>query len=306
MDGLGDNSKKSRREVANYNERRRMQNINTGFDQLRSVLPRDRHGDKMSKAAVLQHAYEMIVSLTEKNRKLEQELLQHQPQQNFSSMPIYSSPMSGNSPAAAMVTQLPPWIANGQSTGQQFTGRSSSGSPVVMAQPVAMQSQMAVQQGQQSAVLHNISSEHRFVAEQPVQPVSQPQPQPQSQPLSHQRTGATQPTPPLSDDDSHAVHQTKRRRASAPARSSSNGKSLDLMLQAIATLEKPVEMQTPSPAASGAETVFGFSGSAADGTGAAIVASPMKTVNAEEDSAEPNLSGPSRQSISRRLLLTAV
>lgn len=37
-----------RREVANFNERRRMQNINTGFDILKSLLPHY-EGEKLSK-----------------------------------------------------------------------------------------------------------------------------------------------------------------------------------------------------------------------------------------------------------------
>lgn len=46
-----DTSKKSRREIANHNERRRMQSINTGFEQLRDVLPayREAPSDRLSK-----------------------------------------------------------------------------------------------------------------------------------------------------------------------------------------------------------------------------------------------------------------
>lgn len=43
--------KRLRREIANSNERRRMQSINSGFQTLKALLPR-RDGEKMSKASV--------------------------------------------------------------------------------------------------------------------------------------------------------------------------------------------------------------------------------------------------------------
>uniref|UniRef100_A0A1B0ANX8 BHLH domain-containing protein n=1 Tax=Glossina palpalis gambiensis TaxID=67801 RepID=A0A1B0ANX8_9MUSC len=43
-----DNEKRMRREIANSNERRRMQSINAGFQNLRSLLPRH-EGEKLSK-----------------------------------------------------------------------------------------------------------------------------------------------------------------------------------------------------------------------------------------------------------------
>jgi len=46
-----ENERKARREIANSNERRRMQSINAGFQALRKMLqPRD--GDKLSKVFV--------------------------------------------------------------------------------------------------------------------------------------------------------------------------------------------------------------------------------------------------------------
>ncbi|VDM50178.1 unnamed protein product [Toxocara canis] len=61
-----------RRQIANCNERRRMQSINAGFQSLRSLLPK-RDGEKMSKAAILQHTAELIQSLqAEKMRLLEE------------------------------------------------------------------------------------------------------------------------------------------------------------------------------------------------------------------------------------------
>lgn len=67
--------KRIRREIANSNERRRMQSINTGFNSLRTMLPKH-DGEKLSKAAILQHTAEYIGTLEqEKTRLLAQ---QHQ------------------------------------------------------------------------------------------------------------------------------------------------------------------------------------------------------------------------------------
>uniref|UniRef100_A0A158R4M5 BHLH domain-containing protein n=1 Tax=Syphacia muris TaxID=451379 RepID=A0A158R4M5_9BILA len=64
--------RRMRRQIANCNERRRMQSINAGFQSLRSLLPK-RDGEKMSKAAILQHTAELIQTLqAEKNRLLEE------------------------------------------------------------------------------------------------------------------------------------------------------------------------------------------------------------------------------------------
>jgi len=46
-----DTEKRMRREIANSNERRRMQSINAGFQSLRSLLPRH-EGEKLSKVSV--------------------------------------------------------------------------------------------------------------------------------------------------------------------------------------------------------------------------------------------------------------
>lgn len=51
--------KRVKREIANSNERRRMQSINAGFQKLRRLLPVN-DGEKLSKAAILQHASEFI------------------------------------------------------------------------------------------------------------------------------------------------------------------------------------------------------------------------------------------------------
>jgi hypothetical protein len=60
-----------RRQIANCNERRRMQSINAGFQALRHLLPR-KDGEKLSKAAILQQTAEFIHRLmAEKNNPSE-------------------------------------------------------------------------------------------------------------------------------------------------------------------------------------------------------------------------------------------
>ncbi|KAI6214654.1 BHLH domain-containing protein [Aphelenchoides besseyi] len=61
--------RRMRRQIANCNERRRMQSINAGFQALRQFLPQ-RCGEKLSKAAILQQTAELIQTL-----KLEKERL---------------------------------------------------------------------------------------------------------------------------------------------------------------------------------------------------------------------------------------
>ncbi|XP_022646133.1 transcription factor AP-4-like isoform X1 [Varroa jacobsoni] len=61
--------KRIRREIANSNERRRMQSINAGFQSLRVLLPQ-RDGEKMSKAAILQHTAEYIYQLEQEKTRL--------------------------------------------------------------------------------------------------------------------------------------------------------------------------------------------------------------------------------------------
>uniref|UniRef100_A0AC35TM45 BHLH domain-containing protein n=1 Tax=Rhabditophanes sp. KR3021 TaxID=114890 RepID=A0AC35TM45_9BILA len=66
------NDRRIRREVANSNERRRMQSINEGFQSLRALLPR-KYGEKMSKASILQQTAEMIHSIQADKDRLAQE-----------------------------------------------------------------------------------------------------------------------------------------------------------------------------------------------------------------------------------------
>jgi len=65
--------KRIRREIANSNERRRMQSINAGFQKLsqalRTLLPHH-EGEKLSKAAILQQTAEYIYSLEQEKTRL--------------------------------------------------------------------------------------------------------------------------------------------------------------------------------------------------------------------------------------------
>lgn len=48
--GQMEHEKRLRREIANSNERRRMQSINAGFDSLKSIIPHN-EGEKLSKVS---------------------------------------------------------------------------------------------------------------------------------------------------------------------------------------------------------------------------------------------------------------
>lgn len=59
---MQEEEKRIRREIANSNERRRMQSINSGFQYLRKLLPH-REGEKLSKASILQQTADFIYQL---------------------------------------------------------------------------------------------------------------------------------------------------------------------------------------------------------------------------------------------------
>ncbi|CAH1778254.1 unnamed protein product [Owenia fusiformis] len=61
--------KRLRREIANSNERRRMQSINSGFQTLKGVIPHQ-DGEKLSKAAILQQTSEFIQTLVREKERL--------------------------------------------------------------------------------------------------------------------------------------------------------------------------------------------------------------------------------------------
>ena len=64
--------KKLRREIANCNERKRMENINSGFRSLKVLLPQSQN-EKTSKAAILQQTAKYIHRLVEEKRRLIEE-----------------------------------------------------------------------------------------------------------------------------------------------------------------------------------------------------------------------------------------
>uniref|UniRef100_A0A336LT67 CSON000551 protein n=1 Tax=Culicoides sonorensis TaxID=179676 RepID=A0A336LT67_CULSO len=61
--------KRMRRQIANSNERRRMQSINAGFQSLRNLLPHH-EGEKLSKASILQQTAEYIYNLEQEKARL--------------------------------------------------------------------------------------------------------------------------------------------------------------------------------------------------------------------------------------------
>lgn len=61
--------KRIRREIANSNERRRMQSINAGFQSLRTLLPHH-DGEKLSKAAILQQTADYIYQMEQEKTRL--------------------------------------------------------------------------------------------------------------------------------------------------------------------------------------------------------------------------------------------
>ncbi|KAI0237844.1 Transcription factor AP-4, partial [Lamellibrachia satsuma] len=65
-----DQDKRMRREIANCNERRRMQSINSGFQSLKTLLPQH-DSEKLSKAAILQQTSEYISSLEQEKKRLQ-------------------------------------------------------------------------------------------------------------------------------------------------------------------------------------------------------------------------------------------
>ncbi|KAI1731879.1 helix-loop-helix DNA-binding domain-containing protein [Ditylenchus destructor] len=65
--------KRLRRQIANCNERRRMQSINAGFQSLRNLLPLRKDREKMSKAAILQQTAEYVHMLLSDRDRLMQE-----------------------------------------------------------------------------------------------------------------------------------------------------------------------------------------------------------------------------------------
>ena len=51
--GIPEEGKHMRRQIANKNERRRMQSINAGFQALRDILPQRIDGERVSKVSLV-------------------------------------------------------------------------------------------------------------------------------------------------------------------------------------------------------------------------------------------------------------
>ncbi|CAD5124649.1 DgyrCDS12917 [Dimorphilus gyrociliatus] len=66
-----DKQRKIRRQIANNNERRRMQSINAGFESLRTMLPLV--DEKMSKAGILQRTKDYLNRLLQERTNLKKE-----------------------------------------------------------------------------------------------------------------------------------------------------------------------------------------------------------------------------------------
>ncbi|CAL8310969.1 unnamed protein product [Arctogadus glacialis] len=64
-----DQERRIRREIANSNERRRMQSINSGFQSLKTLIPHS-DGEKLSKAAILQQTTDYIFCLEQEKTRL--------------------------------------------------------------------------------------------------------------------------------------------------------------------------------------------------------------------------------------------
>ncbi|XP_075152670.1 transcription factor cropped isoform X2 [Haematobia irritans] len=116
-----DNEKRMRREIANSNERRRMQSINAGFQNLRSLLPRH-EGEKLSKAAILQQTSQYICDLeTQKtqllaqNSQLKRQLGQHEASSGSSGATTNENANAENNSAIAIKKRkLTDNVANAQ------------------------------------------------------------------------------------------------------------------------------------------------------------------------------------------------
>lgn len=115
--------KRVRREIANSNERRRMQSINTGFQSLKILIPHS-CGEKLSKACILQRAADHIKSLENEKLKLQSQneqfriliksfqidsttILQSQRHSSSIEQPIMSIPTPSITKQDDVLTKLP-------------------------------------------------------------------------------------------------------------------------------------------------------------------------------------------------------
>ncbi|KAI3389645.1 hypothetical protein SNEBB_001359 [Seison nebaliae] len=109
--------RKKKREIANHNERKRMQSINKGFEKLRELLPNDTNREKLSKASILQKGVNLIKHLIATNNELQRRLSKFDPSTlmndnfcpsilNATSSPLTSSSLS-SSKSSSTITPPP-------------------------------------------------------------------------------------------------------------------------------------------------------------------------------------------------------
>eukprot|EP00038_Savillea_parva_P025734 m.49242 g.49242 ORF g.49242 m.49242 type:complete len:269 (+) comp7096_c0_seq1:151-957(+) len=259
-------SKKSRREIANHNERRRMQNINSGFEQLRDVLPayNEAPGDKLSKAAVLSKAHEYILELQQQNQQMHLELMHHRSSATRSVAPVYHAAYAqGQLLGGVPVVATSPSLSRGASISPPLSATENL-----------------------SRHTPPFELPETSVGAMPIGVAAPAKHRPGLSP-AHSRRCAAQ-----AGLEGPSEARVKRRRSSVDSEPA-GGQSLDVMLQAIAALEKKTDTKTTATPNSSSATAFQSWPAASMGDG---------MHQSQEDSAGSDQSKPP---ISRRLLLTA-
>eukprot|EP00040_Diaphanoeca_grandis_P036181 m.229931 g.229931 ORF g.229931 m.229931 type:complete len:336 (-) comp33564_c22_seq1:182-1189(-) len=240
--------RRARREIANYNERRRMKNINDGFEVLKDLLPVD--GEKTSKASILQHATEYIKFLQQEVHALRANSMQvERPQFVFSgtcdsgsespetvSPPTRVSPIRTTSTSIVhprstspvMRTPTPPMVT----ATQQRLPSSPSPSPVDREVSMAFVQQQF--QHQTLPQVHPVQLPLQTQPTQPALPTQQRSPQKRSRVVSPTTAAPKVRSTPLSKTRGiQKKTSPKSRRSPEPPQS----RSLEVMLEAIASLE---------------------------------------------------------------------
>ncbi|GIZ05195.1 hypothetical protein CEXT_70801 [Caerostris extrusa] len=137
---LLEQEKRIRREIANSNERRRMQSINAGFQCLRALLPH-RDGEKLSKAAILQSTADYVYQLEqEKTRLLEQN---SQLMRRFPNLPHINHDSDGScsdSPISKRKKREPDFVDEG--IGSYSPSRSENGAEEVKREMIDLKIQL--------------------------------------------------------------------------------------------------------------------------------------------------------------------
>jgi len=300
-----DVAKKTRREIANHNERRRMQNINTGFEQLRDVLPPiyDSSSDRLSKAAVLSRAHEYILKLRQQNQQMQMELMHHRSDaarvqaQMFNGYSAGALPeqVAAAAPPRSRGASISPPLSVSEGTHLITPPHDRSAETPTAAAPAVTATATATAAPAPASVLAQLPT----AAAAPIRPSPSPSPGH----VSHAVAAAT-PTPSRRHSAPTPVGRLqelnrgpKRRRISVAARPVEAGQNLDVMLQAIAALETShatADVVAETPTGPGSSLAFHAVGDTAKPT------SPKKKADVSTDGT-PRGKPPT----SRRLLLTA-